>query len=142
MAHLRYLPRSCFVEKKEIKLSIDKRTKGNNVLLTEIGSYKSFFMSLFPESIDWLRNSFKTLVACPRNNRFFQERRYDEYILWIEKTSNRRGCIAEIYRIDNKGRKCCIMIPEGYDKKGWVSFLNMISFIDNKTHKQVPKSII
>lgn len=97
-------------------------------------------MSLHPESIDWLFATFKTLITIPRNNRFFQERRYAGYILWIEKTSNRRGCIAEIYRVDDKGRKCCILIPEGYNKIGWNAFLNLITLRGNKVQKDVNHS--
>lgn len=70
------------------------------------------------------------MVKIPRNNRFFQEKRYDAYVLWIEKTSNRRGYIAEIYKLDEIGRKCCLTIPEGYDGKGWMKFHNMLTFRD------------
>lgn len=104
----------------------------NNVAITEIGSYKSFTISLYPISIHWIRATFETLMATARTNRFFLEQRFDDYIVWVEKTSNKKGYVAEIYRLDDRGRKCCILVPEGEDKKGWATFHNMLIFKENK----------
>lgn len=57
--------------------------------------------------------------------------------MWVRKTKNKResGITTEIFRIDNKGRKCSILIPEGPDKFGWKTFLAMISFKHNNSAK-------
>lgn len=108
------------------------------MLLSEIGSYKSFSMPLKPKSVEWLKVTFQNLIATPRNNRFFQEKRCDEYCLWVDKTSNRRGSIAEIFRIDDRGRKCCIMVPEGYDGRGWDAFLAMLASRETRPQSKTP----
>lgn len=128
LAITKQLPRSICIEKKEFNLDWDNRLGGKNVGLSEVSYHKTFTMSLYPNSIDWLRASFTTPLKIPRSNRFFQEKKYYSYFLWIEKTSNKRGYIAEIYRLDDKGKKCCIMIPEGLLKKGWMTFHNMLIF--------------
>lgn len=129
MALHHHLPRLIFIKKKELALTSDKKRGGNHIL-SEIGDYKSFTMSIYPDTLDWLRSSFTTLLKIPRNNKFFQEKRYNSYTMWIEKTSNKKGYIAKIFRVDNKGRKCCVMILEGLEKKGWTEFQNLITFRD------------
>lgn len=68
---------------------------------------------------------------------FFTERRHEENYMWVRKTKNKResGIATEIFRIDNKGRKCSILIPEGPDKFRWKTFLAMISFKHNNSAK-------
>ncbi|KAA0026125.1 hypothetical protein E5676_scaffold263G00270 [Cucumis melo var. makuwa] len=50
--------------------------------------------------------------------------------MWVRKTKNKSktSITAEIFRIDKKGRKCSILVPEGPDKFGWKSFLALITF--------------
>lgn len=44
-------------------------------------------------SLVWLHDSFRVLIwALIRN------------VLWDEKTSNKKGCVVEIFRLDNSGR--------------------------------------
>lgn len=60
---------------------------------------------------------------------------------------NRNGNTTKIFRIDNKGRKCCILIPEDAKTSGWISFLSMITFeaeVDPRRHfssEQVGKEV-
>lgn len=117
MAQPSWLPRSIQIERKEFVIDWDKIIEVTHVCLSEIEAHKSFSVILYPDSIDWLRKFFDTLLKIPRNNKFFQEKRYDTYILCIEKTFNKKGYLAEIYRLDEKGRKCCIMIPEGIERR-------------------------
>ncbi|KAA0051807.1 hypothetical protein E5676_scaffold609G00990 [Cucumis melo var. makuwa] len=58
--------------------------------------------------------------------RFFLEKRFEEYGLWVQKTYNKKGYIAEIYRVDDRGRKCCILVPEGSEKSGWAHFVSLL----------------
>lgn len=141
MSIFKHLPRTCTIEHKDFKVSIDPRIR-SNVLLTEMGSYKSFSLSLMPISIDWIRASFSTLLASSRTNRFFLEQRFDNYILWIEKTSNRKGYIAELYKVDDRGRKSCILIPEGVDRKGWATFHNMLTFREIKIDRTMHQILV
>lgn len=50
----------------------------------------------------------------------------------LKNTSNKKDYIAEIYKLDDKGRKSCIMILEGPDRKGWMEFHNMLTFRNYK----------
>ncbi|KAA0039949.1 hypothetical protein E5676_scaffold266G00990 [Cucumis melo var. makuwa] len=127
MASLNQLPRHCSVEKKEFVLSVDKRSRESNLLITEVGPYKSFSIAITPDSLEWLKMTFKALLNTPRTTRFFVEKRYVDFCLWVQKIHNRRGYIAEIYRVDDRGRKCCILVPEGLDKTGWALFNDMLT---------------
>uniref|UniRef100_A0A9I9EB69 DUF4283 domain-containing protein n=1 Tax=Cucumis melo TaxID=3656 RepID=A0A9I9EB69_CUCME len=126
MSSLRQLPRSCTIEKKDFVLSVDNRSRDLKLLITEVGPYKSFSIAVTMESLEWLKSSFKTLLDTPRTTRFFLEKRFEEYCLWVQKTYNRKGYIAEIYRVDDRGRKCCILIPEGSEKSGWAQFVSLL----------------
>ncbi|TYK24535.1 hypothetical protein E5676_scaffold266G00770 [Cucumis melo var. makuwa] len=110
------LPRSCTIEKKDFVLSVDNRSRDFKLLITEVGPYKSFSIAVTLESLEWLKSSFRTLLDTPRTTRFFLEKRFEECCLWVQKTYNRKGYIAEIYRVDDRGRKCCILVPEGAEK--------------------------
>lgn len=63
----------------------------------------------------------------PRTTRFFLEKRFDDKRLWVEKTHNRKGYLAEIFRVNDRGRKPCILVPEGIDKQGWAQFTKMLT---------------
>lgn len=47
----------------------------------------------------------------------------------MEKVSNRRCCIVDIYRLDQsmKKERCCVKILEGYINVGWRFFLNVLN---------------
>lgn len=111
--------RFCFVPQKA-----DNNT---NFLDHGNGSYKSFSILTTLESLDWLKNTFKTLIATPKTKRFFLEKRYGNHCIWVRKTTNRNGHIAEVFRVDNIGRKSCILVLEGPEKSGWVSSMSIIS---------------
>ncbi|KAA0035766.1 hypothetical protein E6C27_scaffold403G00440 [Cucumis melo var. makuwa] len=78
----------------------------------------------------------KTLIETPRQNRFFIEKRFHEFCYWVRKTRNRNGYIAEVFSIDQQGRKCCVLVPEGEATSGWVFFLSMV----NPNVKTEPKA--
>lgn len=79
------------------------------------------------ESLEWIKVVFKTLLDTPRITTFFLEKRFEEYCLWVQKTYNRKDYIIEIYGVDDRGRRCCILVPKGTDKSGWAHFVGMIS---------------
>ena len=55
----------------------------------------------------------------------------------FSKTQNRKGNLAEVFRVDDKGVKCCILVPKGHvDKTRWGSFLNMLSFKAETEYKK------
>ena len=83
-----------------------------------MGPYKLYSISVPPESFDWLKSTFNTLIETPRTTRFFLEKRFDDNCLWVQKTRNCKGYLAEIFRVDDRGRKSCILVPEGTDKQG------------------------
>uniref|UniRef100_A0A9I9CJ01 DUF4283 domain-containing protein n=1 Tax=Cucumis melo TaxID=3656 RepID=A0A9I9CJ01_CUCME len=126
MSTLRQLPRSCTIEKKDFVFSVDNRSRDLKLLITEVGPYKSFSIAVTLESLEWLKSSFRTLLDTPRTTRFFLEKRFEDYCLWVQKTYNRKGYIAEIYRVDDRGRKCCILVPEGSEKSGWAQFVSLL----------------
>ncbi|TYK29576.1 hypothetical protein E5676_scaffold655G001820 [Cucumis melo var. makuwa] len=138
MASLNQLPRHCSVEKKEFVLSVDKRSRESNLLITEVGPYKSFSIAITPDSLEWLKMTFKALLNTPRTTRFFVEKRYVDFCLWVQTIHNRRGYIAEIYRVDDRGRKCCILVPEGLDKTGWALFNDMLTCKKTSDKKETP----
>ena len=126
MSTLRQLPRSCTIEKKDFVFSVDNRSRDLKLLITEVGPYKSFSIAVTLESLEWLKSSFRTLLDTPRTTRFFLEKRFEDYCLWVQKTYNRKGYIAEIYRVDDRGRKCCILVPEGSEKSSWAQFVSLL----------------
>ncbi|KAA0045139.1 hypothetical protein E6C27_scaffold30G001380 [Cucumis melo var. makuwa] len=127
MAYFKSLPRSCKVERKEFVLHLDKYSKHTHYWLTETGAHKAFSIEVSPKDLDWIKCTLKSLIATPNTNRFFLETRDSEQCIWIRKTRNSKGCTAEIFRVDQKNRKSCILVPEGPEKSGWVSFLSMIT---------------
>ncbi|TYK05720.1 hypothetical protein E5676_scaffold98G002040 [Cucumis melo var. makuwa] len=127
IAYFKSLPRSCKVERKEFVLHLDKYSKHTHYWLTETGAHKAFSIEVSPRDLDWIRCTLKSLIATPSTNRFFLETRDSEQCIWIRKTRNSKGCTAEIFRVDQKNRKSCILVSEGPDKSGWVSFLSMIT---------------
>ncbi|TYK18363.1 hypothetical protein E5676_scaffold456G00820 [Cucumis melo var. makuwa] len=137
MAGMNQLPRHCSVEKKDSVLSVDKRSRESNLLITEVGPYKSFSIAITPDSLEWLKTTFKALLNTPRTTRFFVEKRYVDFCLWVQKIHNRRGYIAEIYRVDDRGRKCCILVPEGLDKTGWALFNDMLTCKKTSDKKEI-----
>ncbi|KAA0037444.1 hypothetical protein E5676_scaffold808G00040 [Cucumis melo var. makuwa] len=127
MAYFKSLPRSCKVERKEFVLHLDKYSKHTHYWLTETRAHKAFSIEVSTKDLDWIRCTLKSLIATPNTNRFFLETRDSEQCIWIRKTRNSKGCTAEIFRVDKKNRKSCILVPEGPEKSGWVSFLSMIT---------------
>uniref|UniRef100_A0A9I9E6B2 Uncharacterized protein n=1 Tax=Cucumis melo TaxID=3656 RepID=A0A9I9E6B2_CUCME len=75
-------------------------------------------MDISPDTLDWIRKCFKALLETSNTKHFFNERRQEDYCMWVRKTKNKSksGSTAEIFRIDNKGRKCSVLVPEGIDK--------------------------
>ncbi|KAA0058103.1 hypothetical protein E6C27_scaffold274G004110 [Cucumis melo var. makuwa] len=127
MAYFKSLPRSCKIERKEFVLLLDKYAKHTHYWLTETGAHKAFSIEVSPRDLYWIRSTLKSLIETPSSNRFFLENRDSEHCIWIRKTRNGKGCTAEIFRVDHKNRKSCILVPEGPEKSGWVSFLSMIT---------------
>ncbi|TYK27679.1 LINE-1 retrotransposable element ORF2 protein [Cucumis melo var. makuwa] len=68
----------------------------------------------------------KSLIETPKQNRFSIEKRFHECCYSVKKTRNKNGYIAEVFGIDQQGRKCCVLVLEGDSTCGWVSFLSMI----------------
>lgn len=111
--------------------------------LTEVCYHKSFSMDVTPGTLDWIRKSFKLLLDNPTNRHFFIEKRYVDSCMWLRKTKNKSksGNTAEIFKINNKGRKCSILILERNDKKGWKSFLLFIAFTPYQISKRPCSSL-
>lgn len=106
MAIFKNLPRSCKIERKEYVLSLDIVSRKLQYWLSEVGAHKAFSVEVTPDAVDWLINTFKTLIATPSSNRFFLEViRFSDYVLWVIKVLNKNGCIAEVFRVDRKGKK-------------------------------------
>ena len=63
------------------------------------------------------------------------KKRFEEYYLWVQKTYNRKGYIAEVYRVDDRGRRCCILVPEGTENSGWAHFTEMLTVKKETTTK-------
>ncbi|TYK18307.1 hypothetical protein E5676_scaffold456G00160 [Cucumis melo var. makuwa] len=57
----------------------------------------------------------------------YVDNRTRELELLITETYNRKGYIAEIYKVDNRGRRCCILVLEGTDKSGWAHFADLLN---------------
>ncbi|TYK13823.1 hypothetical protein E5676_scaffold488G00870 [Cucumis melo var. makuwa] len=96
-------------------------------------------MDISPETLDWIRKCFKALLETSNTKHLFNERRQEDYCMWVRKTKNKSksGSTAEIFRIDNKGRKCSVLVPEGIDKFGWKSFVAMLTFKHHSHHKRL-----
>ena len=75
--------------------------------LTEVCQHKSFFVDITPDTLDWVRNCFKALLDTSTTKYFFTKRRQEDNFMWLRKTKNKSktDITAEIFRIDNKGRK-------------------------------------
>ena len=100
MAHLQQLPHSWTIEKKDFVISVDNQSRELKLLITEMGPYKSFSIAITLGSLDWLKFTFNTLLDMPRTTRFFLEKRYEDFCLWVQKTHNRKGYLAETFRDD------------------------------------------
>lgn len=68
----------------------------HGISITESLRDKSFTLSLKKDSLSWLNPTFSTLIEAPMNQKLFIKSRLDEYDLWVEKVSNRKGHFAEI----------------------------------------------
>ena len=78
----------------------------------------------------------QSTLNTPRTIRFFIEKRYVDFCLWVHKIHNRKGYIAEIYRVDERGRRCCILVPEGMDKSDWAYFFDMLTCKKNLERRE------
>ncbi|KGN51135.1 hypothetical protein Csa_009125 [Cucumis sativus] len=105
-----------------------------------MGPYKSFSIIATLESLDWLKTTFNTLLKMPRTTRFFLKKGFGDYCLWVQKTHNRKGYLAEFFRVDDKGRKCCILVIEGRDKQGWAQFTEVLSLRKEAPQKRSPQT--
>ncbi|KAE8651685.1 hypothetical protein Csa_023958 [Cucumis sativus] len=56
-----------------------------------------------------------TLINTLKNNRFFQKKRDNRQCMWISKTQNKKGNLAEIFKVDDKGRKCYKLVQESVE---------------------------
>ena len=101
-----------------------------------MGPYKSYSISVTPESFVWLSSTFSTLLDTPRTTRFFLEKRFEDNCLWVQKIHNRKGYLAEIFRVDDRGRKSCILVPEGTDKQGWAQFTDLLTLRKEAAQKR------
>uniref|UniRef100_A0A9I9D6L4 DUF4283 domain-containing protein n=1 Tax=Cucumis melo TaxID=3656 RepID=A0A9I9D6L4_CUCME len=78
--------------------------------------------------------NFQNPIGDPTHTRFFLDKRYPEFCIWVQKTYNRKGYTAEIFRVDDRGRKCCILVPEGTEKSGWKAFQIMLNIEKEMTN--------
>lgn len=46
----------------------------------------------------------------------------------VKQNVEQKGHLAEIFKVDNKGRKGCLMIPDSIELIGWRSFFNMLNY--------------
>lgn len=115
--------------------TLDRKTftfeRGRNIRITEDARGRAFSITLKISSHLWLRDTFKALLASPLNQKFFRQERNDEYVLWVDKTSNRKGHCAEIARLGNNGGLYKILIPLGINKVGWINFLSLLNGINS-----------
>ncbi|KAA0047997.1 hypothetical protein E6C27_scaffold385G00620 [Cucumis melo var. makuwa] len=100
-------------------------------------------MDISPDILDWIRKCFKALLETSNTKHLFNERRQEDYCMWVRKTKNKSksGSTTEIFRIDNKGRKCSVLVPEGIDKFGWKSFVAMLTFKHHSHHKRLRSEV-
>lgn len=138
MALLKQLPRYCSVEEKEYVLFLNKRSRDLSLLITEVGPYKSFSIAITLEALEWLKTTCKALMNTPRTTGFFQEKRYVDYCLWVQKTYNKKRYIAEVFKVDDRGRRGCILVLEGLDKAGWAHFTEMLTLKRDTEKKNAP----
>lgn len=122
-----YQPRSTAIERKRYSIEIDPRYRGSRIKLTETTKDRAFFISRHWSSLTWITSVFSTLLDAPINHKFYREHRIDDQTLWVEKTSNKRGTIVEITKLDNNGGLDKIIVPIGTDRKGWRSFYTLLS---------------
>ena len=96
---------------QEFILSLDSKTSFIWMWLTEVCQHKSFFVDITPDTLDWVRNCFKALLDTSTTKHFFTERWQEDNCMWLRKTKNKSktAITVEIFRIDNKGRKCSIL---------------------------------
>lgn len=87
-------------------------------LITEYSAYKTFVIVITSYELFWLKKAVNTLINTPKNNRFFMENRENGQCMWLSKTQNKKGYLAEIFKVDDKGRKRCLLIPESVERKG------------------------
>ncbi|KAA0035247.1 LINE-1 retrotransposable element ORF2 protein [Cucumis melo var. makuwa] len=100
-------------------------------------------MDITPDTLEWIRNCFKDLLDTSTTKHFFAEKRSEDNCMWVRKTKNKSktSITVEIFRIDNKGRKCSILVPEGPDSFGWKSFLALITFRPSAPTKRICSEI-
>lgn len=128
--------RAITVDRKRFTVDIDNRYRGKRVKITETTRDKSFFLSIHWSSLTWITCCFDSLLHLPINQRFFKETRIDEQTLWVEKTTNRKGTLAEIAKLDINGGINKILVPVGDNRKGWLSFINLLKDFNVKTPTQ------
>lgn len=134
MSFLEQLPKiTCHIEKKDFILSLDSKTNFIHMWLTEVCQHKSFSIDITPDTLEWVRKCFKALLDTSTSKHFFTERRQEDNCMcgWERQRiyyKSKTNITVEIFRIDNKGRKCSILVLEDLDKFGWKSFLALITF--------------
>lgn len=99
--------------------------------ITEANRDRSFTLTLKPASRPWLLSTIKTLIDTPLTHNFFREDRLNEYTLWVEKSTSRKGHCVEITKLGVNGGLNKIIIPVGENKWGWKK---LASLLDNTQH--------
>lgn len=56
------------------------------------------------------------------------ENRGEVQCLWLSRTQNKKGLLAEIFKVDSKERKGCLLVLESVKKTGWRFFFNMLNY--------------
>lgn len=75
---------------------------------------------------------FSSILTVPLNQKFFKETRTDDQTIWVEKTFNRKGTLAEITKLDNNGGLNKLLVPIGDERKGWKAFYNLLNGISTQ----------
>lgn len=58
------------------------------------------------------------------------ENRGNGQCLWLSKTQNKKEHLVEIFEVDDKGRKGCLLVPESVELTSWIIFFNMLNYKD------------
>lgn len=119
--------RTVTIERKKYSIELDNRYRGSRVKVSEVTRDRAFFISLPWETLKWLVATAHTLLSASLNQKFFREVRFPEHTIWVEKTSNKKGTLAEIALLHNNGGLNKLFIPVGEERKGWIAFFQLIS---------------
>lgn len=124
------------IERKTFSLAADPRIP-NHYRLTEATNERSYTLTLSKEALSWLKTCFSKLCDLSLSQKFFNETRVAETVIWVEKISNKKGHSTEIAKLGQNGGINKLIVPMGKERKGWRSLIATINALTTPINRVI-----